>query len=117
MITLDDQVTNFVADFIGVKPERLALSTTLLGDLGVDGADGWELVDAFGKRFQVDVSTFRADRHFGPEGLPIWAPFVCLWRLTTCRFRKTKSPEQEDGLTPIRMADLIGAAKERRWLL
>ena len=107
----------FVADFIGVKPERLTPAKTLLGDLGVDGADGWELIEAFGQRFHVDVSSFRPDRHFGPEGLPVWALFVCFWRLVTCPFRKTKSPEQEDDLVPIRIADLIGAAKQRRWVL
>jgi len=117
MPTLDDEVMRFVADFTGVKRERLSPATTLFGDLGVDGADGWELVEAFGKRFQVNLSTFRADRHFGPEGLPVWGPLVWFCLVATWPFRKRKSPEEEAGLMAISIGDLVAAAREERWLL
>jgi acyl carrier protein len=117
MTTLDQSVIDFVAETIGVKRERLTPDSTLFGDLGVDGADGWELIERFGQKFQVDLSRFRADKHFGPEGLPIYAPFVWLWFLVSLPFRKKRSAEEEAGLKPIRVRDLILAAKDRRWTL
>jgi acyl carrier protein len=117
MPDLDENVMDFVAEFTGVKRQRLTLASTLLGDLGIDGADGWELVKGFGQKFQVDLSAFRADRHFGPEGLPIYAPFILLWWLISWPFRKKQSPEERAGLTAIRVSDLITAAREKRWTL
>src|SRR5262249_53581990 len=101
--------------FTGVKRERVAPASTLFGDLGVDGADGFELLREFGERFHVDLSDCRAERHFGPEGLPIYAPVVWLWWLVTGAFHK--QPEERAGLTPIHVSDLIIAARERKWNL
>ena len=60
-LTLNDQIIEFIAEQTGIKRERLSLEKTLFGDLGVDGQDGWELMDEFGKRFKVDISCFRAN--------------------------------------------------------
>lgn len=117
MSALDESVMEFVAEFTGVRRQQLTLASTLLGDLGIDGADGWELIEAFGQKFEVDLSAFRADRHFGPEGLPIHAPFVWLWCLVSWPFRKPQTPEEHAGLRAIRISDLIAAAKEKRWTL
>src|SRR5688500_479962 len=64
---LEERVKEFVARWTSTRAERLTLDTTLFGDLGVDGADGWELVEDFGKAFGVDISAFDPGRHFGPE--------------------------------------------------
>jgi Protein of unknown function (DUF1493) len=117
MPDLDSSVMDFVAEFTGVRRQRLSPASTLLGDLGVDGADGWELIETFGERFHVDLSSFHADRHFGPEGLPIYAPFVWLWWLVNFPFRKRHTPEERSGLRAIRIADLVAAAQDRRWTL
>ena len=117
MVAVDQSVIDFVADFTGVKRERLTPASTLFGDLGVDGADGWELIEKFGQKFQVDLSGFRADHHFGPEGLPTYAPFMWLWFLVSLPFRKRRSAEDEAGLKPIRISDLILATIEKRWTL
>ncbi|MDB6067872.1 MAG: hypothetical protein JWR26_4080 [Pedosphaera sp.] len=92
---IDQNIIDFVAEFTGVKRERLTPASTLYGDLGVDGADGWELIEKFGQQFQVDLSGFRADRHFGPEGMPIYAPFMWVWFLVSSPFRKRRSAEDE----------------------
>ena len=117
MPALDESVIEFVAEFTGVRRQRLGLTSTLFGDLGVDGADGWELIEAFGQKFQVDLSAFRADQHFGPEGLPIHAPFVWFWSLVSWPFRKRQTPEEDAGLRAIRISDLIAAANEKIWTL
>jgi hypothetical protein len=117
MPTLDDSVLDFVAEFAGIPRQRLKPATTLLGDLGVDGADGWELVEEFGQRFQVDLSAFRFERHFGPEGLPTYAPLVWLSWLVSWPFRRKQSPEVRAGVTAIRVSDLIAAARDKRWIV
>jgi len=117
MSALEASVMDFVAEFTGAKRQRLTPASTLFGDVGVDGADGWELVEAFGQKFQVDLSSFRADRHFGPEGLLFYAPFLWLWWLISQPFRRRQSPEDRAGLTPIRICDLIAAAQEKKWTL
>ncbi len=91
MPDVGDSVMEFVAQFTGIKRERLTPTLTLFGDLGVDGADGWELIESFGRQFRVDISDFRAHRHFGPE--------------------------ERAGLTPIRISDLIASVQERKWTL
>lgn len=114
MPDIEKSVTDFVAEFTGVKRERLTPDSTLFGDLGVDGADGWELIALFGREFQVDLTAFRVDCHFGPEGMPIYWPFLWIWGLVTLPFRKRRSPEQEAGLKPIRIRDLILSVKKRK---
>jgi hypothetical protein len=117
MSDLDSSVMDFVAEFTGVRPPRLSPASTLFGDLGIDGADGWKLIEAFGERFHVDLSSFHADRHFGPEGFHILAPVLWLWWLVSSFFRPKQTPEERAGLRAIRISDLIAAARERRWTL
>ena len=117
MSDLDSSIMDFVAGCTGVRPPRLSPASTLFGDLGVDGADGWELIEAFGERFHVDLSSFHADRHFGPEGLPVYAPFLWLWWLVSFPFRPGQTPEERAGLRAIRISDLMAAAREGRWTL
>ena len=117
MSKLPERVIDFVCTFTGVARRQVTPASTLFGDLGIDGADGWELIKAFGEQFQVDLSEFRADKHFGPEGLPIYAPLVWAWCLLAFPFRSNKTPEERAGLIAIRLADLVTAAESRQWNL
>ncbi len=107
---LVERVKLFVAHQRGVKVSRLTLQTTLQDDLGADGADGWELIEEFGRQFEVDISAFQPRKHFGPEGCG--CIFLCLffpWLLG----------EPDDILrdyVPISICDLVEAAKAKRWL-
>ena len=104
------EVSEFVASFVGVPSERISLSTTLFGDLGIDGEDGSDLLVAFGERFNVDLSALDVTRHFGPEGFWPWAPlyWVVLWM-------RSGTPEQKVRRSPIRIADLVSAAESGKW--
>jgi uncharacterized protein DUF1493 len=101
---LFESVRRFAADKLGCDIQRLSAETSLFHDLGVDGADGWEFMDAFGARFSVDMSAFDASGHFGPEAGG--NPFVWLW------WRVTRSLPQ---MVPITIADLAASAHSARW--
>jgi acyl carrier protein len=115
MPTVEQEVIAFVADFTGVDQKKLKQESTLFGDLGVDGADGWELIEEFGKKFSVDLCNFRSDSYFGPEGLSLSAPFQWLWYFVSWPFRKERTPEEGVSMRAIRIADLIAAAQSKRW--
>lgn len=105
-----EEITEFIASFVCTPSERLSVSTTLFGDLGVDGDDAHDLLAAFGKRFNVDLSALDVTRHFGPESTWPWALFywVVLWS-------RPGTPEQKARLSPITIADLVRAAESGKW--
>jgi acyl carrier protein len=102
---LEEEVTRFVAEELGVRSGNLTPTTRLQHDLGVDGADGWEFMEAFGVRFGVDIGEFRAGLHFGPEAgcNPVVYLFLCLFRPQRLRF------------IPITVGDLVAAARSKQW--
>ncbi|NBC10729.1 MAG: DUF1493 family protein [Planctomycetes bacterium] len=112
MDALKRNVIQFVAEQSGVPTGRIDVSTTLLGDLRMDGDDGSDFLAAFAERFEVDMSACHVEQHFGPEGLPLWWPWSWLVR---CLRRGT--PEQKAGLRPIRVADLVASAHAKRWIV
>ena len=73
---LPDLVRRFVAEATGYPLDRVQMETRPSEDLGVDGDDAVELLEAFVERFGVDLSELRFDRHFAPEGLPFSAGLI-----------------------------------------
>ncbi len=50
-------------------------NTRIEKDLGVTGDDAAELIEAFAKEFQVDVSHFKFHDYFGPEGMDFFCEY------------------------------------------
>ena len=46
---------------------RLSAETSVNDDLGMDGDDGVEFMQAFGKRSPLTLTAFPHERYFGPE--------------------------------------------------
>jgi len=99
-------VVSFVAAELRVERRRVTPNARLTQDLGVDGADGWELIEAFGERFTVDLSAFAPSLHFGPEAGP--NPFVWLYWLAR--------PSARPRSVPITVEDLTAAAERGTWV-
>src|SRR5258707_992365 len=77
---LHDRVRTFVAKSIGVSPERIQADTDIVGDFGAYGDDVWDMIEAFGKEFSVDLTGFRWYHHSGPEGCnPLWLFYRPWW--------------------------------------
>jgi hypothetical protein len=98
---LYDRVSHFVASLNRTR-EPICSTTELARDLGLDGDDAEEFMLKFQAEFQVDLSDFRFDRHFGPEGFDLFAAIYAA-------FSGWKS------LAPINVALLFEAAKAHRW--
>jgi hypothetical protein len=111
---IESQVKTFVARETALDRQRLSLETTLFGDLGTDGDDGWELIDAFGKEFDVDLRGFDPSKHFGPECGP--NPFTLFYWFIQVVLLGRESHEIW-GLTPITIRDLVDAAESQRWTM
>jgi hypothetical protein len=102
---LQEDLKQFLVERLGTRVERLALDSRLQHDLGVDGADGWELIDAFSRGFDVDLAGFQADLHFGPEAGCNPLAYMLLFLLQPQNLR----------FVPITVKDLVEAARSRRW--
>jgi Protein of unknown function (DUF1493) len=111
-VDLVQRIIAFISNETRSNRKRIGMDTTLFGDLGVDGEDGRELIEAFGKEFSVDISSFRPSEHFGPEGGGCLFAAVPYFLLTHV-FRADH--HSLAGLIPIRVSDLVTAAKTQRW--
>ncbi len=70
MSAVEAEVVELLAQQLGIPTSRISRTSRLLEDLGVDGDDAVELVDAFAGRFSPDLESLERhwSRHFGPEG-------------------------------------------------
>lgn len=112
---VEEEVIAFVAKFSSC-PAAITRKTTLFGDLGIDGDDGDEILAAFMKRFQVNMSSCRPV-HFGMEGLLPWAPLSWIRQAWIAHKNKCSTPESRAGLVPITVQNLIDSARLRQWTL
>lgn len=110
-----EEVVGFVAEFTRYPTAKITPRTTLFGDIGIAGDDGDEIMSAFMKRFQVDLSSVRPV-HFGLECSPPWAPLMWIYQAWVAYRDKSSTPESRAGLVPITMQDLIDSARARRWI-
>ena len=65
----------------GLPREKLGDGKSLTMNLGIAGADGWELIDELTKVYKIDWKDFDPDGHFGPE--VGFNPFLYAWNLWT----------------------------------
>jgi len=63
-----DKLKHFVIKQAAVEEEEVTLNAKIEDDLGIYGGDAVELIVAYGKEFNVDVSRFMAADYFSPEG-------------------------------------------------
>lgn len=104
LIDVENRIISLLREMTGTRAS-VGRYTQLARDLGMDGDDASEFLEAFSKQFAVDMSAFRFDAFFGPEAGP--NPFVFLAALLGWR-RK---------LHPITVADLAAAAAAHKWQL
>lgn len=102
---IEEAVIDFVAQESSTPRKCLKTTSRLWHDPDIDGDDAAELMAAFACRFQVDMSEFKFDFHFGPQAAV--NPVLYLW---WCAFEPDKP-----RFVPITSADLVEAATQKKW--
>jgi acyl carrier protein len=97
------ELYSFLAQQLRVDAATLGPDDDLVGDLGVDGDDFFELEQAFEQRFSVDMSAYRWYFHHHDEG----------W-LSTPAGLFFRRPKDRIAVTP-RM--LLESANAGRWIV
>jgi hypothetical protein len=73
-------VIDFLRTESGTSPKKRIDANTKIGrDLGVDGDDAEELLQAFSKKFNVNINQFPFRDYFGPE--TAFNPVFFLWHI------------------------------------
>lgn len=108
--TMESEVIAFVAEFTGVKKDKISPESLINDELGVAGDDGSELLEEFGNRFNVDISTIN-DIYFGPEGVSSLA--MLLFPFYIARWLLGYKPKD---FTPLPVKQLIISAEAGKWV-
>ncbi len=96
-------ITAFLSQHQNCPAKKLAPHSRLEEDLGITGDDAAEFIEAFAKRFAVDLSGIDFHRHFGPEGFnPLWLFWQPRWL-------------RELGRHPVTLTHLAAVAQAGRW--
>ena len=109
MESLNDVIT-FVAEYWEVPKSELFAETSVNEDLGMDGDDGLEFMEAFSQRFAVDLGAFPYDNYFGPEAA---ATPISLIAMMIRWLRTGKSPT----LSPLTLRQLAVAVENGSWVV
>lgn len=108
MNQLDNEVVELIAAESGTRKDKVALSSTLLGDLGIDGDDAWELLESLNERFGVDFSEIEFKRHFRNE--PCFKGLFYLFRKLKYRDEHLAAKKE-----PITVAQIMNACEKKAW--
>ena len=102
---LESELRNLIVHELGAADTDIHSDTSLFHDLGTDGMDGEQFMEAYARRFDVDLANFEFSLHFGPEAA--FNPLLYIyWRLfTPHRLR----------FIPITFAHLTQCALTHRW--
>ncbi|MFT4734460.1 MAG: hypothetical protein ACI9K1_001417 [Arcticibacterium sp.] len=101
MNKLSSNLKDFVVEQSGDSNTALLDSTTLQNDLSIWGDDAVDFLEAYGKRFEVDLSEFDITKYFKPEGDAILPAIV--------RFFTGKKPPE---YIPLTLGDLENGIKQ-----
>ena len=83
-----DKLKAFVVEQAAVEDEEVTRDAGIEEDLGIYGDDAVDLLIAYGKAFNVDVTKFMAADYFSAEGDPILPAIIR--SLTNRKKRKAK---------------------------
>ncbi len=103
-----NEVIAFVAEYWEEPKNQLSAETSINEDLGIDGDDGFEFMQAFSRRFAVNLGAFPYDNYFGVEAAatPISIIVLMIRWLTTGKSTK---------LSPLTLRQLAEAVENGSW--
>ena len=107
------RVKTFVAEFWSTPEEKLKPETLLADDLGIAGDDGYELLEAFCEKFEIqNMCEIDSSEYFGTEGCN---PFEIYVMLYYWMFDKEKFDNYGSD-TSLTLHDLVKSAEAKKWM-
>lgn len=100
----------FVAEYWEEPTSRLFAETSVNNDLGMDGDDGVEFMEAFSRRFAVDLGRFPHDNYFGVEAAANPISMIA----SMVRWVTTGSSTK---LSPLTLRQLAEAVENGSWVV
>jgi acyl carrier protein len=101
---LAEAVRSFVAEERGMKLKKVRMDSRLEEDLGMTGDDAAEFMEKFQEQFNVDLSGFEFNKHFGPEGFnPFWLIQKPAWLAN-------------HGKYPVTVEHLVRVVEAKEWI-
>ncbi|WP_082858777.1 DUF1493 family protein [Planctomyces sp. SH-PL62] len=98
---LEEVVRAFVGEQMPWINSAVKINCDLISESKIYGDDVCEFIVDFSRRFNVDISEFRWERHTSPEGCTLLWMIFTSWR-----------PQKH---VPIRLLDLIDSARAGKW--
>ena len=107
-----DEIKEFAMDEIWVPPVDVTDRTALAHDFQIAGLDGQDFMEAYARRFGVDLADFDWVEYFGPEASG--NPFSLLGYLWSRLVRRIPARDLV-GLPELTLGHLFACANEGRW--
>lgn len=107
---INKNLLDLISQLSGLPPGGIRPESRILHDLGISGDDAVELLTAFAREFNVNLSEFPFDQYFPDEAS---FSFRSLW--TWLLKLAGRRVSEMDAWRPITVADLERAAELGRW--
>ncbi|NQZ53844.1 MAG: DUF1493 family protein [Piscirickettsiaceae bacterium] len=105
---IESELIKLISEESGVPISKISGESTLLGDLGLDGDDAWELFDKCHEKYGLDLTNFYFKKHFRNE--PCSKGLIYLFRKVKYRDEHLAANKE-----PIAVSKLVAACKVGAW--
>jgi acyl carrier protein len=111
-----DRVRGLVSGQSGVPVSEITLETRLFEDLGMDGDDGHEFLEAFADEFGVEMSRMAPFNYFDDEPPLSWSSSLIPVVASFSRRFRTYVRHVSRGRRAITVRGLVASARAGRWI-
>lgn len=108
--TLESEVMNLIREETLLPFSKISLNSTLLGDLGIDGDDAWDVFERCQAKYHLDLSEFEFQRYFRNE--PCFKGPIYFWR--KLKYRDEQIAAQKEPITVLMLIDACASGAWRR---
>jgi acyl carrier protein len=104
---MDKRLIDLICRISGVRSDEVTSEARIYNDLGIYGDDAIELLVAYGKEFNVDISNFMAADYFEGEGLDAIGLVVGLFSGKKKQYKTLTVSHLENGIVAGRLDEEI----------